>query len=80
MSKNSKQPQPQPKPFLFHQIDSVRRQHRIVLVRDGRPDEGSWFELSQIAVYKTYLASVIEKDGLPEGIFTVTRKAYEVLA
>jgi hypothetical protein len=77
---SKKQVTPPARPTLIHQIDSVRRQHRIVLMRDGRPDEGPWFELHQIAVYKTYLAGLIEKDGLPEGIFTVTRKAYEVLA
>ena len=71
---------PQPKTTVLHQIDSVRRQHRIVFMRDGRPDEGSWFELSQLAVYRGHFASVIEKDGLPEGVFTVTRRVYEVLA
>ena len=68
------------KPVILHQLDDTRRQHRIVLMRDGRPDEGQWFELHQLAVYKSLFASVIEKDGLPEGIFTVTRKAYEVLS
>lgn len=68
------------KPVYLHQLDAQRRQHRIVIFRDGRPDEGQWFELHQIATYKTLFASVIEKDGLPEGIFTVTRKVYEVLS
>ena len=27
---------PQPKTTVLHQIDSVRRQHRIVFMRDGR--------------------------------------------
>lgn len=78
MSKLSKQPTR--RPAVLHQIDSVRRQHRIVFIRDGQPDEGSWFELNQLAVYRTHFASVVEKDGLPEGVFTVTRRAYEVLA
>tara|TARA_R110000868_G_scaffold395714_1_gene667578 strand:+ start:247 stop:489 length:243 start_codon:yes stop_codon:yes gene_type:complete len=80
MSKKQAVTSPTAKPALIHQIDSVRRQHRIILMRDGRPDEGSWFDIHQIAIYKTFFASMIEKDGFPEGIFTVTRKAYEVLA
>jgi hypothetical protein len=68
------------KPGFIHQIDSTRRQHRIIIIHSGRPDNGPWFDLPHTAFYKGLLASTVETGGLPEGIFTVSRKAYEVLS
>lgn len=73
-------PSPASKPMLIHQIDPHRRQHRIIIITAGKPDNGPWFDTTSIAMHKGLLASTVQQGGLPEGIFIVTRKAYEVLS
>jgi len=64
---------------LIHEIDSVRRQHRIVMVIGGVPQRGEWADLNQLATFKTLTAAAHEFTGLPKGIFQAVSRPHEVL-
>lgn len=71
---------PAPAKALIHEIDSVRRQHRIIMVVGGMPQHGDWVDLSQLATFKGLSAAAQEFSGVPKGIFQAVSRPHEVLA
>lgn len=65
---------------LLHEVNTTTRLHRLVIVRDGRPDSSDWFEYKQIGQFKGIHFSSGMVEGFPAGPFLVRSQAYEVLA
>ena len=76
MSKAAKQPSKQ----LVHEINHTLRQHRLVITGGGRPDSSEWFDSTKLGTYRGYFFQCEEKAGLPSGVFTISRRPFEVLA
>ena len=62
-----------PAAVLIHEVND-KIQHRIVVVKNGVVDAGTWREGHEIAVHKDgYYANLESKNPLPVGIFRVSR-------
>ena len=70
---------PPPAKALIHEVDPVRRQHRIVMVISGVPQRGEWAELTQLATFKGLTAAAQDFTGMPKGIFQAVSRPHEVL-
>jgi hypothetical protein len=63
---------------LIQEVNAIG-QHRIVIVKEGIPSHSGWFEHHTIAVFGKYRGSLTGNAAFPQGIFTVTPVASEVL-
>jgi hypothetical protein len=64
---------------VVHEIKAEKGQHRLVLLRNGIPSASKWFEGHQIASHGKYRAVFAHFEGLPDGVFTTSPTAHEVL-
>lgn len=66
------------KQILVHEV--TRSEHRIVIVKgDGTNVAGEWSALGDVAVNGKYHA-IVGESKLPQGIFTCTDHAHQVLS
>ena len=77
-SKKASQPS-RPSRQLIHEHNPTTRLHRLVIVRDGRPDASSWMETNVIGIYKG-IHFAVDVSTFPSGPFIVKALPYEVLA
>jgi hypothetical protein len=64
---------------LIHEHNPATRLHRLVIVRDGRPDASPWMETNTIGIYKG-IHFAVNVSTFPGGPFLVRALPYEVLA
>lgn len=72
-------PPTRPTRQLIHEHNPVTRLHRLVIVRDGRPDSSPWMEMNTIGLYKG-IHFAVDAGTFPSGPFLVKALPFEVLS
>ena len=72
-------PPSRPNRQLIHEHNPTTRLHRLVIVREGRPDASPWMETNVIGIYKG-IHFAVDVSTFPSGPFTVKALPFEVLS